>query len=124
MSRTATIVPIPILSLPDPKTVGEGQLDPLGLARLADQLADCILPGMTARMSRPRFLTCMAVSAAVCEGLEDEISTDGVSPAYLVFEWLMVEGFAREAERPAVRGTPGIDKAHTARQQGTSLSAR
>jgi len=63
---------LPIRTLPDPKTAGEGKLDPLGLGTVGEHLADRILPGLTARMLRPRFLTAMAVCAAVCEGLEDE----------------------------------------------------
>lgn len=102
---------------------GEGVLDPLGLARAGDALADWLVPGMTARMSRPRFLTAMAVSAAVCEGLEDRIAKDGVSPAYLVFEWLLVEAFARAAARDDVLRTPGIEKARAARDRQIPMSA-
>ena len=61
---------LPFLSLPDPVVSGEGALDPLGLAAIGDQLAEWILPGLRARMNRPRFLTAIAVSAVVCEGLE------------------------------------------------------
>ena len=64
----------PFLTVPDPKTTSEGVLDPLGLSGVGDQLADEILPGLRARMVRPRFLTAMAVSAAVYEGLEDELA--------------------------------------------------
>src|SRR5260370_37149475 len=86
---------LPFLTLPDPGVSREGQLDPLGLAVIGDRLADWILPGMTARMSRPRFLTAMALSATVSEDLQDEIAADKVSPAHLVFEWLVLEAFAR-----------------------------
>ena len=65
---------LPFLTVPDPKTTSEGVLDPLGLSGVGDQLADEILPGLRARMVRPRFLTAMAVSAAVYEGLEDELA--------------------------------------------------
>lgn len=104
---------------------GEGALDPLGLATLADHLADWILPGMTARMSRPRFLTAIAVSAAVCEGLEEKIAEDRKTPAWLVLEWLLVEAFARAGDKDdALRGTPGIRKATAAREARIPLSAR
>src|SRR5438128_1083296 len=115
---------LPFLSLPDPAVSGEGQLDPLGLAIVADRLADWILPGMTARMRRPRFLTAMALSATVCEDLQDEIAADRVSPAHLVFEWLVLEAFDRAGAPDDGRGTPGIDKAKAAKQAGLPLCAR
>ena len=115
---------LPFLTVPDPKTTSEGVLDPLGLSGVGDQLADEILPGLRARMVRPRFLTAMAVSAAVYEGLEDELSSDGVTPPAIVFEWLLVTGFARASEKQDVRGTPGIAKARTARDEKLPMSAR
>lgn len=116
-------VRLPFMTLPHPAVSGEGVLDPLGLATAGDALANWLIPGMTARMSRPRFLTAMAVSAAVCEGLEDQIAKDGVTPAYLVFEWLLVEAFARAAARDDVLRTPGIEKARTARERQIPMSA-
>jgi hypothetical protein len=126
MPNTFRLAPhsLPFLTLPDPPVTGEGALDPLGLATVGDRLADWMLPGLTARMSRPRFLTAIAVSTAVCEGLEDTIAADAVSPAYLVFEWLLVEGFVREADRADVRRTPGIDKVAACRRDDTPLCAR
>ncbi len=112
---------LPFLTLPDPLVTGEGALDPLGLAMISDRLADQILPGLRARMSRPRFLTAMAVSAAVCE---DQLSADGITPAYLVFEWLVVEAFVREGNREETRGTPGTLKAQEVCDSGDSLSHR
>lgn len=115
---------LPFLTLPDPVVSGEGALDPLGLAAIGDQLAEWILPGLRARMSRPRFLTAIAVSAVVCEGLEESYAADHVSPAYLVFEWLLVEGFAREGREGEVRRTPGILKAREALRAGIKMSAK
>jgi hypothetical protein len=115
---------LPFVSLPDPKVSGEGALDPLGLATIGDGLADWVLPGFTARMSRPRFATAIAVSAVVCDGMEDRFAADGETETHLVFEWLVVEGFARAAERSTVRGTPGIEKATRARAAGTPLGAK
>ena len=40
MNREAAAFAISILTLSDPKTVGEEIRDPLGLARIADQLGD------------------------------------------------------------------------------------
>jgi hypothetical protein len=116
---------LPFLTLPDPPVTGEGALDPLGLATIGERLADWILPGMTARMNRPRFLTAIAVSAAVCEGLQDEVAAAGVTPAYLVFEWLVVEAFARKAaERSDVERTPGIGKARACARADVPMSAK
>lgn len=115
---------LPFLTLPDPVVSGEGALDPLGLAAVGDQLAEWILPGLRARMSRPRFLTAIAVSAIVCEGLEEDYAADGVTPAHLVFEWLLVEGFAREGRDGEIRRTPGILKAREAVRAGMKMSAK
>lgn len=115
---------LPFLTLADPVVSGEGALDPLGLAAIGDQLAEWILPGLRARMSRPRFLTAIAVSAAVCEGLEERYAADNVTPAHLIFEWLLVEGFAREGREGEIRRTPGILKAREALRAEMKMSAR
>jgi hypothetical protein len=115
---------LPFLTASHPKVAAEGALDPLGLAPVADRLADLILPGLRVRMARPRFLTAMAVSAHVCEGLHDEVAKDGVTPAYLTFEWLVVEGLVRAGDRELARRTPGIEKAQTARNSNEPLCAR
>src|SRR5437867_2251200 len=124
MSRSTTALALPFLTAPDPAVSGEGAIDPLGFATVGDRLADWFLPGMTARMIRPRFLTAIAVSAVVCEGMEEEIAADRVTPAHVVFEWLLVEGFARAADRSDVRQTPGIDKASEARYAGLPMSTK
>ena len=115
---------LPFITLPDPVVSGEGALDPLGLAAIGDQLAEWILPGLRARMSRPRFLTAMAVSAMICEGLEESYAADNITPAYLVFEWLLVEGFAREGREDDILRTPGILKAREAIRTGMRISAK
>lgn len=117
-------IDLPFLTASHPRIAAEGALDPLGLAPVADRLAELILPGLRVRMSRPRFLTAMAVSAAVCEGLEDQVATDGVTPAYLAFEWLLVEGLVRAGDRDLARRTPGIEKAQIAKNSRQPLCAR
>lgn len=114
----------PLLSLFDPLTEAEGSLDPLGLASVADQLADSILPGLTARMWHPRFLTAIAVASVVTEQF-DRWATDG-SPPYLVFEWLVLEAYAQADENREMGWTrvPGIDKARAALRAKEHLSAR
>jgi hypothetical protein len=66
-------------------------------------------------MSRIRFLTAMAVGAVATEPIYDAIAADGVSPAYLAYEWLVAEAIARDAALPraATLGVAGIDKARS-----------
>lgn len=75
-------------------------------------------------MSRPRFVTAIAVSAAVCEGLEDRFAADGVTPAYLVFEWLVVEAFVRAGKPESTLRTPGTQKAQDACASHDPMCAR
>lgn len=91
---------------------------------IGDHLANQILPGLRARMSRPRFVTAIAVAAAVCDGLEDRFAADGVTPAYLVFEWLVVEAFERAGKPEATLRTPGTQKAQDVRASGDVMCAR
>lgn len=116
-------MPLPILTLPDHKVSGEGVLDPLGLSGVSDRLAEQVLPGLRARMVRPRFLTAMAVCAAVCDGFEDQLAADDVTPAYVVFEWHVVEAFTRAADRADTVRTPGMLKAQSAKESGEPMSA-
>lgn len=111
---------LPFLTLPDPVTSGEGMLDPLGLSPIGDLLADEILPGLRARMSHPRFLTAIAVTSAVCEGLEDQVASDHLTLAPIVFEWLLVEAFVRCGDPANTKGTPGTLKARMATQRRCS----
>src|SRR6266478_2301695 len=114
----------PYRTLADPETQGEGSIDPLGLAALADHLADWMLPGMTARMWRPRFLTAIAVTSLVVESLAEELAKDGVTPPWLIFEWHYVEAVAALAERDGngLRRIPGIDKARRALRDQVPLN--
>jgi hypothetical protein len=118
------VVALPSLTLPDPVVSGEGALDPLGLASVGDRLADELLPGIRARMNRIRFVTAIAVTSAVIEGLEDRVATDGISTANLVLEWLLVQGFARAGDREKHRSTPGIMKAADVIARKTTMSAK
>jgi hypothetical protein len=114
---------LPILTLPDHKISGEGALDPLGVSTISDRLAEQVLPGLRARMARPRFLTAMAVCAAVCQDLEDQVASDGTTPTFVVFEWLVVEGFTRAGKREDTIRTPGMLKAQSAKDSGVPMSA-
>lgn len=122
--KTIRVSSLPFLTLPDPLVTGEGALDPLGLAIIAERLAEEMLPGLRARMSRLRFVTAIAVSAAVCEELKDRYASDGVTTPYLAFEWLLVEAFVRQCDYTAALGTPGIQKARDARSRNDAMCAR
>ena len=115
----------PFLSEADPEQSGEGGLDPLGLVPLADRLAEEIAPGVTARMSRIRFVTAIAVGAVATERLSDVVAADGASTAYLAFEWHVVEALARDRHLPteATLYVPGISKARSVVARGVHLDA-
>ena len=116
---------MPYRTLADPEVQGEGSIDPLGLATLANHLADWMLPGLTARMWRPRFLTAIAVTSLVVEPLAEELAQDGVTPPWLVFEWHYVEAVAALADKEgyALRRIPGIGKARQALKDRVPLNA-
>ena len=117
---------LPFLSEADPEQAGEGGLDPLGLVPVADRLADAIAPGVTARMSRIRFLTAIAVGAVATETLFDQVASDGSSPPYLAYEWLVVEAHARDRELPpsATMSVPGIQKARSVVARKSHMDSR
>lgn len=109
-------LPIPTMSAYDPPTDGEGRLDPLGLAAIADRIADSYARAVRARMRRVRFLSVISLGSLVVEALE------GVEPKYpgdsaeLAFERFVVEALARSPIQYAAidTGIPGITKAHQA----------
>lgn len=118
-------LPLPRLTEADPIAAGEGSLDPLGLYAVADALGVRLVPGVRERQHHPRFLTAMAVSRAVCDGLEDDVAKDGVSQPWQVFEWHVVEGLVRTVrDKKAIAGLPGQDKVGRAINDGVPLSAR
>jgi hypothetical protein len=114
---------LPFLTSPDPDLLQEGSLDPLGMARLAGLLADEIAPEVTARMSRVRFVTAMAVGASALEQPTDWTAADG-TPAFLALEWLVVESFARTPGVSAdLAAVPGIQKARRAYRAGRHVGS-
>ncbi len=116
---------LPHLSAYDPPVAGEGTLYPLGMFTLAEGLADELAPWITARMWRIRFVTAIAVAARALDTLRDEVAEDGVTPPYLVFEWILAEALAaqRDFPREATIRVPGIEKARAARVRGRHLDA-
>jgi hypothetical protein len=107
---------LPFLTEADPDLLGEGSLDPLGLARIADRLAEELLPDVTARMRRVRFLTLIAAGSHVVEDLRDVPAADRVTTPEIALEWNIVEAFARAGALPleARQALPGIAKARAA----------
>jgi hypothetical protein len=65
----------------------------------------------------------MAVCAQVCQDIEDKIAADHVTPVHIVFEWLLVEGVVRAADRRDTMGTPGVLKAQAVRDSGEPMRA-
>jgi hypothetical protein len=101
---------LPFVTAADPDRAREGSLDPLGLARIADRLADELAPEVTARMSRVRFVTAIAVASHVLVEPAELVGADG-TPAYLAFEWHVVEAFVRGRPETGTDAVPGIQKA-------------
>jgi hypothetical protein len=114
----------PLLSAFDPVVESEGSVDPLSLAPVYDRLADRILPALTVRMRRIRFVTAMCVAARVCSDYEiDDVATDDVTPPWLVFEWFVVEALVRHKdELDDADGVPGGLKVASARRRGHAVS--
>lgn len=101
---------LPFVSTADPDTNAEGGLDPLGLAGIADRLANEIAPEVTARMQRVRFVTAIAACSALLIEPADTLGPDG-TPAYLAFEWLVVEALVRRRPPGGIAAVPGAQLA-------------
>lgn len=115
----------PFSSEYDPSDEAEGSIDPLGLQPGYERLADRLLPAVTVRMGRPRFVTAMAVGACVCERWDsDTVAADEVTPPWLVFEWFVIEAFVRAQEAlSGLQGIPGSQKVSNAIRNGRPVSA-
>ena len=115
----------PLLSEYDPMKSAEGAIDPLGLYTIADSLGVQLVPGIRERMSRPRFLTAMAVGNAITRYFEDHImAADGQSEPWMVYEWYAVEGIVRSrGDDPDLSRLPGVQKARDCIRDGMSMSA-
>jgi len=114
----------PAVSAFDPPAAGEGSIDPMGLATISDRLADLLVPGLRARMSRVRFVTATAVGSLACEPLADEQPADGISTPAICFEWLVVEAFVRGLNVHGFpQGIPGSQKARGVIGRSQRLSA-
>ena len=125
MNDLAELQP-PILSALDPVEVGEGSVDPLLLQKVYEHMAERILPSLTVRMQRVRFLTAVAAGTKVCECFDpDEMAADGVTPPWLVCEWYVAEALVRaSAELGGTYGLPGRLKIEAAWRDDRSISTR
>lgn len=112
----------------DPAEDPPGSIDPMGTVTGAEQLAEVLLPGVTARMWRVRLLTFAALAAElskrVAAGRENRLID-----ARLAFERLFVSAIARQEEqetdwRKASRRLPGIGLARQALRAGDQPLAR
>jgi hypothetical protein len=111
---------VPMMSLPDPTTEGEGGIDPLGLLPIADRFAAAMVPGVAQRMARPRFLSLMCAQAVVNEDVT-MMAGDGTT-ADLVFEWIVVQAFAQLDDE--IRRIPGIGKARAVLRDNAPMTSR
>lgn len=102
---------LPFLSQFDPPEQAEGSLDPLGLYAIADALGVRLAPGVRERQTKPRYLTLALVGMAACGGDLAAVGDRKLIPAWLVYEWLVVESLVRELRgSPSLQGVPGRDK--------------
>jgi hypothetical protein len=116
---------LPLATPYDPAEDPPGSIDPLGTVAGAEQLADVLFSGMTARMWRARHLTFTALAAFVAEqaagssGGNEELRLE----ARLALERLFVSSIARQERRDdewrwASRRLPGISLARRALASG------
>ncbi len=119
---------LPQSTLYDPAEDPPGSIDPLGTVTGAEQLAEVLLPGVTARMWRVRLLTFAALAAEVSKRVAAG-RDDRHIEARLAFERLFVSAIARQEEqetewRKASRRLPGIGLARQALRAGDQPLAR
>ncbi len=113
----------------DPAEDPPGSIDPLATVTGAEQLAEVLLPGLTARMWRVRLLTFAALAAEVSKRVAAAGREDQLIEARLAFERLFVSAIARQEEqgtdwRKATRRLPGIGLARQALRAGDQPLAR
>ena len=102
---------LPFQTAFDPPQQAEGSLDPLGLYSIADSLGVRLAPGVRERQSKPRYLTLALAGFAVCQGALQEIGEQKGIPAWLVYEWLVVQSLVKQfSGTPELQGIPGRDK--------------
>lgn len=124
MASTTPTISLPFLTAYDPPGTSEGNLDPMGLYQIADQLATLLVPAVRERMLRVRFLSAMAVGTLVTEGLDADPRQPDSAP-FFVWEWLVVEAMIRSrAEDKVLWGVPGTRVTRNAIRDHGYLDAR
>jgi hypothetical protein len=111
-----SLLSLPELSEADPQLAGEGTLDPVGLAPIADRLAELLVPGVRSRMQRIRFLTAAAVGAQCSSDLIDSSMAEGGPTPSIAFEWIVLEAFARRDQEFKCLSEPGVAGSAKVRQ--------
>lgn len=104
----------------------QGTLDPLGLYSIADRLANHLAPSLRERMKHPRYLTAIAVGSVICSVFsEDEMSVDGISGPWQVYEWYVASALVKRFEKENIQllGLPGREKTTTAKRENIPLNA-
>lgn len=101
--------------------------DPMGTLAGAERLADRILPAMTARMWRPRYLTFAAIAAQVSRHVATESGREAIFvDARMAFERLFVSALVRkdgeEGWETALDGLQGRRLAKRAYLEGKPLT--
>jgi hypothetical protein len=122
----ANVLPLPRNSAYDPPMAGEGRLDPLGFAVIADRIADSYARPVRARMRRIRFLTTMAIGGTFIWDLNSIEPAVAGDTADIAFERVVVEALAHNAQSGVQldTGIPGITKAQAALLSKSRLDAR
>ena len=120
------MLPFPT-ELDDSDVAGMGA-DPMGTLAGAERLADRILPAMTARMWRPRYLTFAAIAAQVSrQGAVGSDQAAILSDARMSFERLFVSALVRkdgaDGWEAALEGLQGRRLARRAYDEGKPLTA-
>ncbi len=98
----------------DPKTSAEGTLDPLGLAPLADRLAQKLAPGVRERQKHPRFLTSVVAGLSLFDEIGRRVDwNEQKVDRWEVFEWLVVSALIKvnKDDPKMTAGLPGVEKA-------------
>jgi hypothetical protein len=120
-------ITFPFLTAADPPATSEGALDPLGLYRIANQLAMQLVPDVRERMIRIRFLTAIAIGARITRDLKADPDQRDADP-HLAWEWHVVESFIRSSAdahgEGAIWGVPGSLVARRAIDRYGHLDAR
>lgn len=123
---------LPQASPPDPAEDPRGSIDPLGTLGPAEQIAEVLMPGFTARMWRPRLLTFAAVASLVAErAVASGTGTqESGLAARLGFERLFVSAIVRQQMSDpdrwgrATRRLPGSSLARRAVRSGDTPLGR